>query len=149
MPASIVIDRPPAEVFAFIADPSRLEAWQDAVAVQQLTPAPVGVGTRFREVHRAMGRERVEITEITEFEPGRRFAIRVVDGPPVDGAWDFAATGDGATRLTFTPRARVRPRLRGLVESATSLVFRRHHRRLKAAVEAGGAPAPTTRRPPA
>jgi uncharacterized protein YndB with AHSA1/START domain len=134
--SSIVIARPPADVFAYVTDPAKLGTWQDAEEIVQLTPGPVGAGTRFREVHRAMGRRREEITEVTSFDPGRRFAIRVVDGPPVDGSWEFApADGGRATRLTLTPTARV-PRLaRPLVEAATALVFRRFHRRLKDALE--------------
>ena len=97
--------RPPAEVFAFVADPSKLSAWQDAEEVQQLTEGPVGAGMRFREVHKAMGRRRVELTEVVECDPGRLFHIRVVEGPPVDGRWEFAPTPAGGTRVTLTPLA--------------------------------------------
>ena len=74
---SIDIARSPEDVFAYMTDPSLLATWQDAEHVEQLTPGPVGVGTRFREVHRVMGRRRVEETEVVTFEPGRRFEIRV------------------------------------------------------------------------
>jgi uncharacterized protein YndB with AHSA1/START domain len=103
--ARIDIARSAAEVFAYITDPAKLGTWQDAEDVKQLTPDPVGAGTRFREVHKALGRRREEITEIVVFEPGRRFDIRVVEGPPVDARWDYAPSGAG-TRLTFTPTAR-------------------------------------------
>jgi hypothetical protein len=61
--ASITVEiaRPPDEVFAFVTDPAKLSAWQDAEEVQQLTEGPVRAGTRFREVHKAMGRRRVEL----------------------------------------------------------------------------------------
>ncbi|MGA2322049.1 MAG: SRPBCC family protein, partial [Solirubrobacteraceae bacterium] len=59
---TVEIARPPDEVFAFVTDPSKLSAWQDAEEVQQLTEGPVRAGTRFREVHKAMGRRRVELT---------------------------------------------------------------------------------------
>src|SRR4051795_5615143 len=122
---SIEIARPPEEVFAFMADPAKLPAWQDAETVQQLTPAPVGAGTRFREVHKALGRRRVELTEVVAFEPGRLFHIRVVEGPPVDGRWTFAPSAAG-TRLTLTPLAHLGGRARafnGLMEGMTALVF--------------------------
>jgi uncharacterized protein YndB with AHSA1/START domain len=82
---SIEIARSPDEVFAFLTDPSKLATWQDAEEVTQLTPGPLGVGTRLREVHKALGRRRVEITEFVVYEPGQRFEIRMVDGPPLDG----------------------------------------------------------------
>lgn len=135
---SLVIRRPPADVFAFVADPSRLPRWQATVNVEQLTPGPVGPGTRFREEQAALGRRRTQITEVVAHEPGRRFEIRVVDGPPVDGRWDFEAA-DGGTRLTFTPLVRLpaflRP-LRPVVALSTALVFSVFHRRLRRALEA-------------
>ncbi len=134
---SVEIARSPEEVFAYIADPSKLGTWQDAENVAQLTPGPVGPGTRFREVHRALGRRRVEITEVTVFEPGRRFDVRVVDGPPVDGRWDFEVA-DAGTLLTMTPTVRLPGALRHaepVVSFATVLVFARFHRRLKRMLE--------------
>jgi uncharacterized protein YndB with AHSA1/START domain len=133
----IDIARAPEDVFAYITDPSKLSRWQDAEHIEQLTPGPVGRGTRFREVHKAMGRRRTELTEVVTFDPGRRFEIRVVDGPPVDGRWDFEAI-DGGTRLTLTPTVRLRRGLRALqpvVAFGTALVFAGFHRRLKRALE--------------
>jgi uncharacterized protein YndB with AHSA1/START domain len=134
---SVEIARTPAEVFAYLTDPSKLHTWQDADEVVQLTPGPLGVGTRLRETHTTLGRPRVEITEFVVYEPGRRFDIRMVDGPPLDGRWDFEASAVG-TRLTFTPIPRMtgfRKRLEPLMILATLAVFRRFHRRLKHALE--------------
>jgi uncharacterized protein YndB with AHSA1/START domain len=131
---SIDIARAPEDVFAYMTDPSQLANWQSAEHVEQLTPGGVGVGTRFREVHRTMGRRRVEVTQIVTFQPGRRFEIRVVEGPPVDGRWDFEPLDTG-TRLTFTPKARLARPLQPLMAFATVLVFARFHRRLKHALE--------------
>jgi uncharacterized protein YndB with AHSA1/START domain len=134
---SIEIARSPDDVFAFLTDPSKLATWQDAEEVIQLTPGPLGVGTRLREVHRALGRRRVEITEFVVYEPGQRFEIRMLDGPPLDGRWDFEPSPAG-TRLTFTPIVRLsgyRKRLEPLMIALTLVVFRRFHRRLKHALE--------------
>jgi hypothetical protein len=96
---------------------------------------------RFREVHKVMGRRRVELTEVVECDPGRVFHIRVVEGPPVDGRWEFALTPSGGTRVTLTPLAHLSGRARianRAMEQMTALVFRRFHRRLKRALERGG-----------
>jgi uncharacterized protein YndB with AHSA1/START domain len=130
----VEIARSPDEVFAYVTDPAKLASWQDAEHVEQLTPGPVGPGTRFREVHVAMGRRREELTEVVVHEPGRRFDIRVVEGMPVDGRWDFEPVERG-TRLTFTPEVRLPRPLAPLVGFLTSLVFARFHRRLKRALE--------------
>ena len=139
---AVEIARAPEEVFAFMIDPAKLSMWQDAEEVQQLTDGPVGVGTRFREVHKVMGRRRVELTEVVECEPGRVFHIRVVEGPPVDGRWEFALTPRGGTRVTLTPLAHLSGRMRianRALEQMTALAFRRFHRRLKRALEGGAA----------
>jgi hypothetical protein len=133
----IDIARSPEDVFAYVTDVTKLGTWQDATEVEQLTPGPVGPGTRFREVHVALGRRREEVTEVVTFDPARRFEIRVVDGPPVDGRWDFEPAG-GGTRLTVTPSVRLPRALRPLeplVALATAVVFARFHRRLKRALE--------------
>jgi uncharacterized protein YndB with AHSA1/START domain len=135
---SIEIARSPEDVFAFLTDPSKLASWQDVEEVTQLTPGPLGAGSRLREVHKVLGRRRVEITEFVVYEPGQRFEIHMVDGPPLDGRWDFEPSPAG-TRLIFTPIPRLtgpRKRLEPLMILATLTVFRRFHRRLKHAVEA-------------
>ena len=135
---SVEIARPPDEVFAYLTDPAKLPTWQDVEEVTQLTPGPIGPGTRFREVHKVLGIRRVEITEVVTFEPGRRFEIRVVEGPPVDGRWDFEPTPTG-TRVTLTPTARLPGPLRvaaPLVAFMTAIVMERFHRRLRRALEA-------------
>jgi uncharacterized protein YndB with AHSA1/START domain len=135
---TVGIARPPEEVFAFVTDPAKLSAWQDAEEVEQLTDGPVRAGTRFREVHKVMGRRRVELTEVVECDPCRLFCIRVVEGPPVDGRWEFTQTPGGGTRLTLTPFAHLPGRARianRAMEHMTALVFHRFHRRLKRALE--------------
>ena len=87
-----------------------------------------------------MGRRRVELTEVVECDPGRLFHIRVVEGPPVDGRWEFAPTPGGGTRVTLTPVAHLPGRARianRAMEQMTALAFRRFHRRLKRALEQG------------
>jgi hypothetical protein len=126
-------------MFAFLTDPSTLPSWQDAEEVVQLTPGPLGAGTRLREVHKILGMRRVEITEFVVYEPGQQFEIRMVNGPPLDRRWDFEPSALG-TRLTFTPIVRLtsyRKRLEPLMVGATLVVFWRFHRRLKHALEAG------------
>ena len=134
----IEIARPPQEVFAYVTDPSKLSSWQNVEEVTQLTSGPVGVGTRFREIHTApFGKRFEELTEIVVYEPGRRLEIRVVEGPPIDGRWDFEPAGAG-TRLTLTPIARL-PRpvriAKPIAEFLTALLMQRYHRRLKRVLE--------------
>jgi uncharacterized protein YndB with AHSA1/START domain len=96
----IVIARPPAEVFAYLADLRHLPEWQGSVEeVRPAGDAPLRQGARFAEVRRVAGR-RVESTlEVETHDPGRELTVRVVSGP-VRGSIRhlFEETGDG-TRL--------------------------------------------------
>ena len=81
---SIVIDRPPEEVFGFLSVRTNDPVWMASVTESEwLDPAePMRVGRRGRMVMQAMGR-REFLDEVTEYEPGRRIAHRSVAGPMV------------------------------------------------------------------
>jgi uncharacterized protein YndB with AHSA1/START domain len=138
------VARPVAEVFAYVTDPATLPEWQGSDGVEPLTPGPVGPGSRFREVRALLGRRLVSITEVTAYEPDRRFDIRIVSGPaPVDDRWAFEAI-PGGTRLHFSTTGRAPRMLRPLEPLLAAILERRrreHHRRLRAALERRPAPA--------
>ena len=47
------IAKPPGEVFAYVADPSKLHTWQtNTVSTMVVGGGPVGLGSRIVEVHR-------------------------------------------------------------------------------------------------
>lgn len=71
----IDIARPPAAVFAYLADLEHIPEWNWAIAsTTKMTPGPVAVGTRFRQV-RTTPRQQVETLEVTRFVPGRILEI--------------------------------------------------------------------------
>jgi uncharacterized membrane protein len=80
---TVVVERPPDEVFAFLTDVSSVPEWQSgAVEVRQLEPEPsVGVGTKYVQVLKFLGRQFEATIEVTEYEPGRRFSIKTLSGP--------------------------------------------------------------------
>ncbi len=93
-------DRSPADVFDYVSDPERLPTWQTNT-VSSVPDGPMGVGTRLREVHRAPGgKELVSVVEVSEFEPGSVFALRVVEGTPVHLRITLDPDGAG-TRMRF------------------------------------------------
>lgn len=104
----IEIDRPVAEVFAYVSDPKNLPAWQtNTVSVAQVDDGPLGLGTRLREVHRGPGGKEIQsLVEISEFEPDRVFALHMVEGPlPIDGRISLDASA-GKTRMAFRVHGR-------------------------------------------
>ena len=102
------IDRPASEVFSYASDPDKLSTWQtNTVSAIQEGDGPLGLGTRLREVHRAPGGKELEsVVEVSEFEPGRVFALQVVEGTPVHLRMTFEATGTG-TQVRFRAHGRL------------------------------------------
>jgi hypothetical protein len=49
--------------------------------VTQVSPDPLGVGTRFRYWARFAGRQFEFVREVTEYEPKRRRAVKTISGP--------------------------------------------------------------------
>jgi uncharacterized membrane protein len=85
---SIIINRSPEDVFAFLADRKNDPVWMAGVVESEWlepaardTDAPMGVGRRGRMVMKNMGRCLEYIDEVTDYEPGRRIAHRTVEGP--------------------------------------------------------------------
>ena len=138
---SIDIARPVAEVFAYVTDPANLPEWQPTtLEVRMEGDGPMGVGTRMTEVRRGPFGRRIEsLVEVSEYEPDRRFSLRIVDGPlPVDGAHTFEATPDGA-RIDFVAEGSTHGALRlaePLLRRVLARQFRSYYERLKQVLEA-------------
>jgi hypothetical protein len=139
----IVIDRAPADVFAFTTAPENDYLWSSTAVERRLeSEGPVRVGTRIKAVDKFLGR-RVESTfEVTEHDPNRRSAIKFVSGPiPAEGSYAYEAT-DGGTRFRWTLEAP--PGLGGVylgrvTDPLVTWIFRRRLKRdlrqLKAVLE--------------
>src|ERR1700722_18448788 len=77
------IARPPTDVFAYVTDPAKLSTWQtNTISAVAEDDHPLGLGTRVREVHRAPGgKQLAALVEVSEYEPDRVFALRMLKGP--------------------------------------------------------------------
>jgi uncharacterized protein YndB with AHSA1/START domain len=102
------IDRPVAEVFAYATDPEQLATWQtNTVSAAREDGGPLGLGSRLREVHRAPGGKELEsVVEVSEYEPDRTFALRVVEGTPVHARMTFEPTERG-TLMRFAAHGKL------------------------------------------
>ena len=102
------IERPVADVFAYVTDPQKLATWQtNTVSVTQEGDGPLRVGTRLREVHRGPGgRELASLVEVSELERERTFSLRMIEGAlPIDARIAFEPSA-GGTLLRFTAHGR-------------------------------------------
>src|SRR6516225_7703720 len=99
---TIVIARPPAEVYAFFADAENDKNWRPGVKLIH-REGPLAVGTRYTQrIAGPGGRQVPADVEITALDPDTRVAFRGVAGPVrPEGDYSFAPA-EGGTSVTFT-----------------------------------------------
>lgn len=138
----LTIERPIADVFAVLSDPTQTPRWSAPAEREWVTtPGPIGVGSRRRAVTRQGPFRTENEAEVTAYEPERRIALRSISGPmPFELTMEFRSLG--ATRSEvgfdwqFSPRGAVRladPLLGALWRRS----FGRDLRTLKRMLEAG------------
>jgi uncharacterized protein YndB with AHSA1/START domain len=80
--ASVVINRPLEEVFAFVRNPVDHPQWETAqFDVEQTSEGPMGAGTTFRGGIRLLGLLVGWTAECTGYDPNRQLEFRVNAGP--------------------------------------------------------------------
>jgi len=98
---SVEIKRSPQEVFVYLADPSRRPEWQEAVErIEMVEGTPEGLGARVRETRTIQGTARTFTWEVTEYEPGRSYGLRGIDGPVRTRVLMTLSPVDGGTRTS-------------------------------------------------
>src|SRR5215470_4334958 len=104
--ATTIIDRPPAEVFAFLADGENDEKFSARIVeIEKKTDGPPGVGTVYASTAKDGGIKAQHEFELTEFEPHSRIRWKEISRTtpvivPV-GGYDMAPAEGGGTELTF------------------------------------------------
>src|ERR1700674_5080371 len=104
---SVSINRPAADVFAFVADGTNAKQWRPGVLdVSHL--AGEGTGAVYRQGVKGPGGRRIAADyEVTAYEPGRRLAFRAIAGPVrPSGEYRFESAGE-TTTVTFSLEATV------------------------------------------
>lgn len=100
---SIEIDRPREDVWDYVI---AHDEWRrpDVVQVRQLTDGPPGVGTRYEDTVRMMGREMTVVNEVNGFDPPGRIAWTQAgqEGPvrTIEGSYELGPS-NGGTRFTL------------------------------------------------
>ena len=100
---STEVARTPQAVFDYVTDAARLPEWQPAVEEAAAEPPAIReVGMRGYELRRVPGRTQRIRWEVTECEPGARWAVEGIDGPVRAHAAISLAPAEGAgTRVDY------------------------------------------------
>ena len=135
---TLEIERPPAQVFAFVTEPTNYPRWQPSlVEVRPHLPGPLRVGSEATEVRRLLGREVQTTWRCVEHKPVTRSVIESDEGPvPFRGTF-ILAPSDAGTRFTWRVETRgTASRLGGAVVGvATRRELAANSARLKALLE--------------
>ena len=104
---STVVQRPPGEVFAFLADAENDPKWRPGV-LDISRVSGEGVGARYRQgVRGPMGRRIPADIEITELISNELIAFRAVEGPVRPAGRYELSPAEGGTRVRFVLEAKV------------------------------------------
>jgi uncharacterized protein YndB with AHSA1/START domain len=131
---SEVIERPPAQVFRFIATNhvQNHPRWDPKMELRQLTEGPIGVGTVIHRRHTHSGAPQEGTMQVVEFSPPYVLGMVIRDGPV-----------EMHSRMTFEPHGQNATLLTGILDvpSMTEPMdpgpIRQSLRRMKALIEAG------------
>lgn len=93
--ASVVIARPVAEVFAFVACLDNISRWVSGSVARKVSPEPMGEGTLFEE---SSGPRRKFLMKVANYHENKGFHTQSVSGPlslKVQGQLEFESVPEG------------------------------------------------------
>jgi carbon monoxide dehydrogenase subunit G len=136
---SIAIDRPPEDVFAYLADVSNLTEWQSGVHSAEIEGGGAATaGARVVESRTMLGKEMTTTLEIVDFEPPRLFTLRALDGPALLTIRHELEPSGGETELRVVAEGEVKHMpgfAAGLMMRGAERQFRKDFQRLKRLLE--------------
>lgn len=99
----VVIRRPLAEVFAFIADPAKDRLWNAPIVATEIAMAvPAGAGTVFHHTVEFMGRRFTTTGRVVDYVPDNRACVETTSGPLRSTGCRVVEETPGGTRLIVT-----------------------------------------------
>ena len=103
--ATVVVDRPIEEVFAFLADGTNDPKFSPRVLeISKTTDGPAGVGTVYASTVKDAGMKTKREFKLTEFEAPTKIRWAEQSKNLItasEGGYDLEPAGDGATRVTI------------------------------------------------
>ncbi len=139
---SVVIERPPEEVFAYVTDSQNLPEWGEVIReVRKESEGPPREGERYTVDIGFLGRRWEQSFEVSAYEPPRRYSDRNMGGPFKDEHTYIFEEAAGGTRLSVAME--MQPggffRITGpLLEKATQRQVRKELQTLEGILESRG-----------
>jgi len=100
--ASVTVKRPVDEVFAVLSDWTKSPTWISGMqSVTKTSDGPIGIGTTYEGLGKALGRKLEADFTVTELEPNRRYAIASTRPSPTTMTFVFESV-NGGTRVDRT-----------------------------------------------
>ena len=77
--ASIIINKPVDEIFAYVTDVKTWPRWESGLLkAEQTSDGPLNVGTTFRGTNQALGQRMEWISEVTDYTPCKSWGQKIV-----------------------------------------------------------------------
>jgi len=103
--ASVIVERPIADVFAYLADGTQdAEFSERIVEIEKRTDGEVDVGTVYASVANDVGIKQKHEFELTQFEAPTTIRWKELTRPPIyvtEGGYDLVPAGEDATEVSF------------------------------------------------
>lgn len=133
---SIEIDRPAAEVFAFVAEPENNPTWQGGMrSCKWTSPTRLEVGSTYAQEASFLGFRIETLFRVTEFEPGRTISIESTQSTfPIQVTRSVESLGPDRCRVT----AHIRGQPTGIIKLMSGMVrgsVRKDYLKLKSMLE--------------
>lgn len=97
---TVQINRPVADVFAYVTDYKNLTKWQGGVESIEAEGETNAVGGKYTEVRKFLGREMKTTLEITVLETNAKWSAKALTGPVPYEATTTFESANGGTRMT-------------------------------------------------
>ena len=96
-----VVNKPAEEVFDFFSDAANNPKWQEGmVSCHWLDDGPIGVGSRYEQRAKFMGRDIVSVFEVTRFQPNHLIRIDTIESTfPISVTRTVEPMGDGRSKV--------------------------------------------------
>jgi carbon monoxide dehydrogenase subunit G len=137
---SVHINKPIAEVFAFMSDFANDAKWQsDLVRSEKTSEGPIAVGTTGLYVQKLMGKELKNDVVVTVYDAPKRFGMKTTSGPVQFEILASLEEMGGGTHVTINAKGEPGGFFKlaeGLIQKELEKTFERDFEKLKQILEA-------------